>query len=138
MKAIWVPFGGSGYLVVDKVALAHTAAALLPLLPTTDLLDSYGLDHTLRPLLDRAIKFNVDAPILDRSGVIGAKYFYERREGALPKIFTPEFNSALSRFLVRAMSMPLEEPKLRTINGKVCALMQIEEPGDWPDNVVYE
>jgi hypothetical protein len=138
MQTIWVPFDGARYLAVDKVALARTATALLPLVPTTDLSDSYDLDRTLRPLLDRAINYSVDAPVFDRAGVIGRKYFYERGEGTLPEVFTPEFNAALSRFLVRAMSMPLEEPKLRTIDGKVWALMNMEEPGDWPNNVTHE
>ena len=28
--------------------------------------------------------------------------------------------------------MPLEEPKLKVMDGKVWALMELEEPGDWP------
>ena len=132
MQTIWVPFDGAHYREVDKVALARHAVALLPLLPTADSLDSYDLDRTLRPLLERAINYKVDIPVLNRSEVIGGKYFHERSEGVLPAVFTPEFNAALSRFLVRVMSMPLEEPKLKIIDGKVWALMNMEEPGDCP------
>lgn len=54
----------------------------------------------------------------------------------MPEAFSAEFNASLSRFLVVAMSMPLEAPKLETIEGKVWAVMQMEEIGDgstkWP------
>lgn len=135
MRTILVPFNGSRYLAVDHVALARTAAALLPLIPVIDASDSYSLDRTLIPLLRRAISHNISTPILDRSEIISEKYFFERREGTLPDVFTPAFKTALSRFLVRAMSMPLEEPKLKTVDGKVWALMEMEEPGDWPDRI---
>lgn len=125
-----VPFDGTRYLAVDKVALARRATALLPLVPTTTASDDYDLDRTLRPLLGRAIAYQVDSPILDRVGIIGGRYFWERREGTLPDAFSPEFNASLSRFLVVAMSMPLEEPKLETIEGKVWAVMPMEDIGD--------
>jgi hypothetical protein len=115
--------------------MARTAATLLPLIPEVDASDSYSLERTLRPLLIRAINHNINIPILERSEIINGKYFFERREGTLPAKFTPEFNTALSRFLVRAMSMPLDEPKLQTIDGKIWSLMEMEEPGDWPDKI---
>lgn len=138
MRIVLVRFDGARYLAVDKVALSRTATALLPLVPSSDVADSYHLDRTLRPLLKRAIAGDIDIPILDRSGVVGARYFYERRKGTLPEFFSREFDAALSRFLVRAMSMPLDEPKLQTIDGKVWALMETEEPGDWPDKTPYD
>ncbi|MBA5607394.1 hypothetical protein H3H36_18720 [Duganella sp. FT3S] len=138
MHTILVSFNESNYLAVDKVALARTAAALLPLIQPIDAADSYSLDRTLIPLLKSAINYGINNPILDRSEIISGKYFFERREGTLPAAFTSEFNAALSRFLVRAMSMPLDEPKLQTIDGKVWALMEMEEPGDWPDKVRYQ
>ncbi|MBA5639787.1 hypothetical protein H3H37_22250 [Duganella sp. LX20W] len=120
---------------VDQVALARTAAALFPIIPEEDVLDSYSLERTLRPILMRAINHKIGSPVLERSGIIDGKYFFERREGSLPAIFTSEFNAALSRFLVRAMSMPLDWPKLQIIDGKTWALMEMEEPGDWPDKI---
>lgn len=130
MRTILVPFDGTRYLAVDKVALARRATALLPLVPTTIVSDDYDLDRTLRPLLERAISYQVDSPILDRAGIIGGRYFWERTEGTLPEAFSAEFNASLSRFLVVAMSMPLEVPELETIEGKVWAVMQMEEIGD--------
>jgi hypothetical protein len=127
MRTVLVPFDGTRYLAVDKVALARRATALLPLVPTATVSDDYGLDGTLRPLLGRAIAYQVDSPILERAGIIGGRYFWERREGTLPEAFSPEFDASLSRFLVVAMSMPLEEPKLETIEGKVWAAMQMED-----------
>ncbi|GCB06748.1 hypothetical protein [Ralstonia sp. SET104] len=138
MRAVLVPFDGARYLAVDQVALARTVAALLPLIPVANDSDSYCLEQTLRPLLERAVNYQVNAPVSSRSEVIGTQYFHERREGTLPEIFTLEFHAALSRFLVRVMSMPLEEPELQTIDGKTWALMEMEEPGDWPDKVKYE
>lgn len=138
MRTILVPFDGTRYLAVDKVALARRATALLPLVPTTTVSDDYGLDGTLRPLLERAIAYQVDSPILDRAGIIGGRYFWERTEGTLPEAFSPEFDASLSRFLVVAMSMPLEEPKLETIEGKVWAAMQMEDIVDESDEVRHE
>lgn len=138
MRTVLVKFNGSNYLAIDKVALARTAAALLPLIPPIDAADSYYLGRTLIPLLKSAINYSINSPILDRFEIINGKYFFDRREGTLPAAFTAEFNAALSRFLVRAMSMPLEEPKLQTIDGKIWALMEMEEPGDWPDKVRFQ
>ncbi len=138
MRTILVPFDGTRYLAIDKVALARRATALLPLVPTTTVSDDYGLDRTLRPLLGRAIAYQVHSPILDRAGIIGGRYFWERTDGTLPEAFSPEFNASLSRFLVVAMSMPLEEPKLETIEGKVWAVMQMEAVGDGSVEVRHE
>lgn len=107
MRTVLVKFNGSNYLAIDKVALARTAAALLPLIPPIDAADSYYLGRTLIPLLKSAINYSINSPILDRFEIINGKYFFDRREGTLPAAFTAEFNAALSRFLVRAMSMPL-------------------------------
>ena len=88
--------------------------------------------------MERAIAYQVDSPILDRAGIIGGRYFWERTEGTLPEAFSAEFNASLSRFLVVAMSMPLEVPKLENIEGKVWAVMQMEEIGDRSDEVGSE
>ena len=41
MRTVLVPFDGARYLAVDQVALARTAAALLPLMPVANVSDSY-------------------------------------------------------------------------------------------------
>lgn len=138
MRTILVPFDGTRYLAVDKIALARRATALLPLIPITTVSEDYDLDRTLRPLLGRAITYQIDSPLLDRTEVIGGRYFYERSEGTLPEPFSSEFNASFSRFLVVAMSMPLEEPRLETIGGKVWALMEMEEIEDGPDKTMHE
>lgn len=74
---------------------------------------------------------------MERAEIVDSRYFMERREGTLPSSISPEFNSAFSQFLVRAMSMPLEQPRIKSANGVELALMEVEEPGDWPNNVKY-
>ena len=137
MRDVLVPFSGSKYLEVDKVALARTAIAVLKLLPAVEGGDAYHL-CALRELLKRAIKGQVDTPLPSRNEIISARYFVERREGTLPAEFTAEFDASLSWFLVRALSLPLDEPRLQTVDGQVMALMEMEDPGDWPSKVRYE
>jgi len=137
MRHVLVPFDGRKYLAIDKVALARTATAVLKLLPGVERGDAYHLG-ALRDLLKRAIDGQVDTPLSSRNEIISARYFVERREGTLPAEFTAEFDASLSRFLVRALSLPLDEPKLQTVDGQVMALMEMEDPGDWPSKVRHE
>lgn len=137
MRHVLVPFDGNKYLAIDKVALARTAIAVLKLLPAVERGDAYHLG-ALRELLKRAIDGQVNTPLPSRNEIISARYFVEHREGTLPAEFTAEFNASLSRFLVRALSLPLDEPRLQTVDGQTMALMEMEEPGDWPSKVRYE
>lgn len=137
MRKVLVPFDGARYEAVDKVALARTAARLLALLPVSDASDSYCLEQRLRPLLMRAIKCELNVPLRERRETISERFFCELNDGTLSTVFSPAFHAAFQRFLVRVLSMPVQEPEVRIINGRKWAFMEMEEPGDWPDKVKY-
>lgn len=128
------------FVEVDPVRLKRTAIALRDQIldkiePTSD---RYGFYAITLPILEAAIRGEI-VESLDEDNIefVPGNYRHDRTEGLLPPEFDRSFTHAVADFSVTVQGLSMEPPELVVRDGATYGWVELEDEGDWPNNVKF-
>ena len=100
--------------------------------------DVYCFYSTTMPILEAAIRGEITQSLdLDKTKFINGNYRHDKTEGILPPEYDQDFKAAAADFRITAEALSLEKWDKVIVDGVTYGWVNLEEEGDWPDNVKY-